>query len=114
MPALGGLRTEDAARAGVEIFGPHQPAHAALAAKVTARPQFAGQADAPVGAALLDEHGLHFLAQTGILLLARAGAAAPVVVSAARYVQQGAEHRDRMLGSQLLDGRAAEIGRAHV
>ena len=90
-------------------MGPPQPADAALAAGVTARPQFARQTNAPVGVALGDEHGLHFLAQTGILLLARAGAAAPVVITAARHVQQGAEHRDPMIGGQLLEVRVAVV-----
>lgn len=107
MPAVGGLRTEAAARPGLQALAPHQPAHAALAAGMTARPQFMRQAHAPGGATLLDAHGLPFRAQTGILLRARAGAAAPVVGRAARHAQQGAAPRDPMLRCQLLDVHAA-------
>ena len=74
-----------------------------------ASPQFVRQADAPAGAALLDQHGLQFLAQPGILFLARAFALASGVVTTARHAQQGAEHRDPMLRCQLLNVRAAIV-----
>lgn len=67
------------------------------------------QTNATIGAVLLEEHALHFKAETGILLLARAGTAPSFVITAARHAQQGAEHLDPMLGSQLLDARVEVI-----
>ena len=74
-----------------------------------ASPQFVRQADAPAGEALLDQHGLQFLAQPGILFLARAFALASGVVTTARHAQQGAEHRDPMLLGQPPDVRVAVL-----
>jgi hypothetical protein len=74
--ALSGLRSEAAARAHAQALVLHQPAHAALAASVAAGLQFMGQPDASVRPPARDKSGHQGFGQTGILLLARAGAAA--------------------------------------
>lgn len=103
MAAVDGLGTVAAVRPGAQFLGPHEPAHPPLAAGVATGLEFLGQAHAAIGAALLHKHGLDQSSQSGLLLLAWAGAAVlPVVEATARDAQQLAEHPDRRLPRQLL------------